>query len=85
MQTLSINIENDFVAEFMRYVKKCNDKIKINNDLNLEYDSYFYKRKEVLQQLSNDIKSGKIELQDWSEFELEMDIFEKALESKYAN
>ena len=85
MQTLSVTVQNDFIGEFMSYVEKCNDKIRVNKDLNLEYDPYFYKRRESLHKISDGIKSGKTKLQNWSEFELEMDTFENRIESKYAD
>jgi hypothetical protein len=85
MQTLSINIQNDFMVEFMNYIENFKDKIQVHKNLNLEYDPYFYKRREQLHKLSWGVENGETKLQDWSEFEAEMDEFEKRLESKYAD
>ena len=51
----------------------------------LQMDPYFYERKEQITQTIKDIESGNIQLQDFEEFENEMNEFEKELEIKYAN
>ena len=51
----------------------------------LSVDPYFYERKKQLQQIKDDIRSGKMEMYDEDEFENEMDEFEKELILKYGN
>ena len=85
MQTLSINIQNDFMGEFMSYIEKFKDKIQVHKDLNLEYDPYFYQRQQKLQKLNSSVEKGEAKLHNWNEFESDMDKFEKELELKYAN
>jgi archaellum biogenesis ATPase FlaH len=85
MQTLSVQIQDDYVNDFMNYVNSHNDKITIAKDKNLEYDPYFYERKKQLQQDISDIDSGKIEMLSQEQYDKEMNSFFTELKSKYAN
>ena len=62
MQTLTINIQDNFLSEFMRYIEQSQGFIEINRDKNLEYDPYFYQRQKELQQIRTDIKNKKIKM-----------------------
>ncbi|MCX6051613.1 MAG: hypothetical protein NTZ60_03780 [Campylobacterales bacterium] len=62
MKTLTIQVEDNFMNDFLNFVGSCKDKIKITKDKNLEYDPYFYERQAELQQIREDIKSGKAEM-----------------------
>ena len=44
MQTMSIQIQDDYVQNFMNYVNNHSDNIVISKDKNLELDPYFYER-----------------------------------------
>ena len=85
MQTLSVQIEDDYMQQFMHYVNNHSEKITITKDENLENDLFFYERKKELHQMRSDIKSGKSELVSFDEFENRTNQFEKELELKYAN
>jgi len=91
MQTLTIEVKDDFMTEFMHVLNNFKDNIKIKKDgvlleyKNLEQDPYFYERQKELQQIRDDIKSGKSKTTSFEDFELEMDKFEKKLEIKYAS
>jgi len=85
MQTLTIEVKDDFMAEFMKIIDNAKDNIIIKKDENLEIDPYFYERQKKLQQIRDDIKSGKSKTTSFEDFELEMDKFEKELEVKYAS
>ena len=91
MQTLTIEVKDDFMTEFMNVLDNFKDNIKIKKDgvplgdKNLKHDPYFYERQKELQQIRNDIKSGKSKTTSFHDFELDMDKFEKELEVKYAN
>ena len=50
MQTLAINIQDNFVQDFLTIIDYYKDKVQIQKDKNLEYDPYFFERKKQLQQ-----------------------------------
>jgi hypothetical protein len=85
MQTLSVQIQDDYMQQFMNYVSDHREKITITKDENLENDLFFYERKKELQQIRDDIKSGKSQLVSFDEFENRTNQLEKELELKYAN
>lgn len=85
MQTLSVQIQDDYMQQFMNYVNKHSESITISKDENLENDSFFYERKKELHQIRDDIKSGKSKLVSFDDFENKTNQLEKELELKYAN
>jgi len=62
MQTISVQIQDNYVQKFMNYVNNHSENITISKDKNLELDPYFYERKEELHKIRNDIKNGNIEM-----------------------
>ena len=91
MQTLTIQVKDDLVAEVMNALEKFKDNVKITKDgvplgyKNLELDPYFYERREKLHKIINKIDNDQSTLTDFGEFEVKMDKLEKELEEKYAN
>ena len=85
MQTLAVQIEDDYVQDFMSYVNNHSENITVSKDGNLELDPYFYERKKELHQIRVDIKSGKSQLISFDDFEDKTNKLEKELELKYAN
>ncbi len=85
MQTLTIKVKDDLVSEVMTVLEQFKDSIQVTKDKNLELDPYFYERQKELQQIRDDIKSGKSKTTSFEDFKLEMESFEKELEIKYAN
>jgi len=67
MQTLSVEIQDDYLQSFLEYVKQNSSKISISKDKNLAYDPYFYERQKELQQDLEDIDSGKAEMIEHNE------------------
>ena len=51
MQTLTIEVKDDFMTEFMDVLDNFKDNIKVTKDKNLEQDPYFYERQKQLQQI----------------------------------
>ena len=80
MQTMAIQIQDDYVNDFMSYVNNHSDSIIITKDKNLEYDPYFYERQKELHQIRADIKSGKIEMLSEEQYEQEIEQFFSELE-----
>jgi len=85
MQTLAVQVQDNYVQNFMNYVNNHSDYITINKDENLELDPYFYDRQKELHRIRTDIKSGKSQLVSFEDFEDRTNKLEKELELKYEN
>jgi len=55
-------------------------QIEVENDYNLEYDLYFYRRQRELHQIRDDIKNGKTEMISHDDFWDEIDSFSETLD-----
>ena len=84
MKTLTIDIQDNFLKEFLNFVQKNQNKILVRNSSDYE-DIYFDDRKKQLQKIREDIKDGKEKLYSIDEFEKRFDLFEKEIDKKYAN
>lgn len=84
MKTLTIDIQDSFLKEFLNFVQKNQNKILVRNSSDYE-DMYFDDRKKQLQKIREDIKDGKEKLYSIDEFEKRFDLFEKEIDKKYAN
>jgi hypothetical protein len=62
MQTIAVQIQDNYVQNFMSYVSNHSENITIKKDKNLELDPYFYKRQKQLQQDSEEIENGTAEM-----------------------
>lgn len=80
MQTLTIDIKDDFMTEFMKIIDTVKDNVVVRKDKNLELDPYFYERQKKLQKIRDDIKTGKVEMIDDKEFWEDMDAFVETLQ-----
>ena len=84
MKTLTIDIQDSFLKEFLNFVQRNQNKILVRNSSDYE-DIYFDDRKKQLQKIREDIKDGKEKLYSIDEFEKRFDLFEKEIDKKYAN
>ena len=75
MQTLTVNIQDGFMQDFLSIVEHYHGKIEIQKDKNLEYDPYFYERQKELHQIRADVKSGKMEMLSEEQYEEEIEQF----------
>lgn len=80
MQTISVQIKDDYVQNFMSYVNSHSENISISKNKNLEIDPYFYERQEKLHQIRNDVKNGNMKLLSQEESDNEIELFFKDLE-----
>ena len=80
MQTLTVNIQDNFVQDFLAIIDHYKDKVQLAKDKNLEYDPYFYERKEQLQKDMDDIDNGKIKMINNEDFWDDIDNFTKSLQ-----
>ena len=80
MQTLTVNIQDNFVQDFLTIIDHYKDKVELKKDKNLEYDPYFYERKKQLQQDMDDIDSGKVTMINNEDFWDDIDNFTQSLQ-----
>ncbi len=80
MQTIAVQIQDNYVEKFMSYVNSHSESITITKDKNLELDPYFYERQEKLHQIRNDVKNGNMRLLSQEESDNELELFFKELE-----
>jgi hypothetical protein len=78
MKTLTIEVKDDFMTEFMKMIDTVKDNVIVKKDKNLELDPYFYERQKDLQKTMDDIESGKMPTYD---FETSMDELIQELEN----
>ena len=75
MQTMAVQIQDNYVQNFMSYVSNHSEDIIITKDRNLEYDPYFYERQKELHHLREDIKNGDMEMLSQEQYDKEMKQF----------
>ena len=80
MQTISVQIQDNYMQNFMSYVNNHSENITIAKDKNLEYDPYFYERQKELHQIKKDIDSGKIQMIENDDFWNDIDNFVETLQ-----
>lgn len=80
MQTMAIQIQDDYVNDFISYVNNHSDSISITKDKNLEQDSYFYERQKELHQIKNNIDNGKVQMIENDDFWDDIDSFVETLQ-----
>lgn len=85
MRTMAIQIQDDYVNDFINYVNNHSNSITITKDKNLEYDPYFYERQKQLQLDLEEVNNGTAEMLTQEQYDNEMNSFFKELKSKYAN
>ena len=80
MRTMAIQIQDDYVNDFLDYVNNHSDSITITKDKNLECDPYFYERQKELHNIRADIKNGKMEMLSEKQYKEEIEQFFLELE-----
>ena len=81
MQTMAIQIQDNYVQNFMSYVNNHSEGIVVTKDKNLEYDSYFYERKKDLEHVIEECENGTMEILSQEQYDDKMKIFFKDLKS----
>lgn len=81
MQTLSVQIQDEYMQQFMNFVKNSHSNITISKDKNLDIDPYFYERKKDLEQIIEDSENGTMEMLSQEQYDQEMEIFFKDLKA----
>jgi hypothetical protein len=81
MQTITVQIQDSYIQNFMSYINNHSENITIEKDENLKLDPYFYERKEKLHQIRDDIKNGNMRLLSQDESDNKIELFFKELEN----
>ncbi len=80
MQTLTVNIQDNFVQDFLTIIEHYKDKVQLQKDKNLVNDPYFYERQKQLQQDIDEIDSGKVQMISNEDFWNDIDTFTQSLQ-----
>lgn len=80
MQTLTLNIQDNFVQDFLTIIEHYKDKVQLQKDKNLVNDPYFYERQKQLQQDIDEIDSGKAQMINNEDFWDDIDTFTQSLQ-----
>ena len=81
MQTIAVQIQDNYVQNFMSYVNSHSENITISKDKNLELDPYFYERKRELARVIEESENGTMEMLLQEQYDDEMKIFFKDLKT----
>ena len=81
MQTMAVQIQDNYVQNFMSYVNSHSESITIAKDKNLELDPYFYERQKELEQVIKECENGTMEMLSQEQYDDEMKIFFKDLKA----
>ena len=82
MQTITVNVQDSFVQDFLTIIDKHKDKVQLQKDKNLELDPFFYERQKELHKLREDIKNGDMEMLSQEEYDKEIKQFFEDLENR---
>ena len=80
MQTLTLEVEDNFVPNLLDYLKQFQNEVKICKDKNLEHDPYFYERQKQLQQDIDEIDSGNVQMISNQDLWNDIDTFTESLQ-----
>lgn len=82
MQTITVNVQDSFVQDFLTIINKHKDKVQLQTDKNLELDPFFYERQKELHKLREDIKNGDMEMLSQDEYDKEIKQFFEDLKNR---
>jgi hypothetical protein len=80
MQTLTVNIQDNFVQDFLTIIEHYKDKVQLKKDENLVNDPYFYERQKQLEQDIAEIDNGQVKMISNEDFWNDIDIFTQSLQ-----
>jgi hypothetical protein len=62
MQTLTVNVQDSFMQDFLAIIDHYKDKVQLQKDKNLVADPYFYERQKRLQQDLKEVENETAEM-----------------------
>lgn len=81
MQTLTLQVQDNFIPNLLNYLEQFKNEVTITKDKNLEYDLYFYERQKELEQVIEECENGTMEMLSQEQYDDEMQIFFKDLKT----
>lgn len=85
MQTVTIQVQDSFMQDFLLYIESQKEKLLMVKDKNLELDPYFYQRQKRLQKIREAVKSGDMKMVSQEEYDRDMELFFQELEKSNEN
>ena len=85
MQTVTIQVQDSFMPDFLLYIESQKDKISMSRDENLVIDPYFYERRKKLNKILKSVENGDAKLLSQEQYEQDMELFFQKLESGNEN
>jgi len=85
MQTVTIQVQDSFMPDFLLYIESQKDKISMSRDENLVIDPYFYERQKKLNKILKSVENGDAKLLSQEQYEQDMELFFQKLESGNEN
>jgi len=80
MQTLSVEVEESYMQQFLQFVKNSQSKVMVKNNERYDLDPYYNERKKELHQIRSDIKNGSMEMLDETQYKREIEQFFASIE-----
>ena len=80
MQTLSVEVEESYMQQFMHFVKNSQSNVTVKNDDKHSFDPYYDERRAELHKVREDIKNGNMEMLSEAQYEQEIEQFFKHIE-----
>jgi len=62
MQTLTVNVQDSFMQDFLAIIDHYSDKVQLQKDKNLVADPYFYERQKQLHQDLKEVENETAEM-----------------------
>ena len=62
MQTLTVNVQDSFMQDFLAIIDHYKDKVQLQKDKNLVADPYFYERQKQLHQDLKEVENETAEM-----------------------
>lgn len=80
MQTVSVQIEDSYMQQFMNFVKNSKSKVRVKSEEKYNLDPHYDMRKKELHKIRADIKSGTMEMLNEEQYEQEIEQFFESIE-----
>ncbi len=85
MTTKMIRVDESYEDKLTSFIRENSEHMEIIDDTNLEYDAYFYARKEQLSNTILSIDNGSMKMHSEDEFNSKMKSLEEKLTQHYAD
>jgi hypothetical protein len=80
MPTITVNVQDNFVEDFLTIIEHYKDKVQLQEDKNLVVDPFFHERQKQLQKVIAEIDNGCVDMISNEDFWEEIDTFTQSLQ-----